>query len=70
VDAHLSDPGSFVYVDARSATTKYGHFTIYRSGSTSRTAACVVVNSAGRALFSTATAPVASGPVSSSVDPC
>ncbi len=46
----------------------FGHFTIYRSGSA--TAACVVVNSAGRARAYTATAPVASGPVSSSVDPC
>jgi prepilin-type N-terminal cleavage/methylation domain-containing protein len=70
VDAYLSDPGTYVYVDALSTTNKFGHFTIYRSGSTSRTAACVTVNTAGRARYSTATASVASGPVSSSVDPC
>jgi len=70
VDAYLSDPGTYVYVDALSSTNKYGHFTIYRSGSTSRTAACVTVNTAGRARYSTATTSVASGPVSSSVDPC
>ena len=70
VDAYL---GLFNYVAMSPlavGTTGVGHFTIYRSGSTSRTAACVTVNSAGRARFSTATAPVASGPVSSSVDPC
>ena len=70
VDAYLSDPGTYVYVDALSTTNKLGHFTIYRSGSTSRTAACVTVNTAGRARYSTATTSVASGPVSSSVDPC
>ena len=68
VDAYLSDPGTYVYVDALSNTNKYGHFTIYRSGSTSRTAACVTVNSAGRARLSTAS--VASGTVSSTNDPC
>ena len=70
VDAYL---GIHNYVALRPlavGTTGVGHFTIYRSGSTSRTAACVTVNSAGRARFSTATAPVASGLVSSSVDPC
>ena len=68
VDAHLSNPGTYVYVDARSKTTKYGHFTIYRDGS--KTAACVVVNSVGRARTSTAT--VTTGPVSpaSAQDPC
>ena len=60
VDAHLSSPGTYVYVDARSATSKYGHFTIYRSGSA--TAACVVVNSVGRARAYMAT--VTSGEVS------
>ena len=60
VDAHLSSPGTYVYVDARSVTTKYGHFTIYRSGSA--TAACVVVNSVGRARAYMAT--VTSGEVS------
>ena len=68
VDAHLSSPGTYVYVDARSETTKFGHFTIYRSGSA--TAACVVVNSVGRARASTAT--VKTGVVSSASaqDPC
>jgi prepilin-type N-terminal cleavage/methylation domain-containing protein len=68
VDAYLSDPGTYVYVDALSSTNKYGHFTIYRSGSTSRTAACVTVNTAGRARYSTAS--VATGTVSSTNDPC
>jgi prepilin-type N-terminal cleavage/methylation domain-containing protein len=68
VDAYLSDPGTYVYVDSRSKTNKFGHFTIYRSGSTSRTAACVTVNTAGRARFSTAS--VATGTVSSTNDPC
>jgi len=62
VDAHLSDPGSFVYVDARSATTKYGHFTIYRLGSTSGTTACVTIDDVGRARAWTST--------SSNSDPC
>jgi type IV fimbrial biogenesis protein FimT len=68
VDAHLSSPGTYVYVDALSKTTKYGHFTIYRSGGT--TAACVVVNSMGRARATTAA--VTSGVVSpaSAQDPC
>ena len=68
VDAHLSNPGTYVYVDARSKTTKYGHFTIYRDGS--NTAACVVVNSVGRARATTAT--LATGAVSpaSAEDPC
>ena len=60
VDAHLSSPGTYVYVDARSATSKYGHFTIYRSGSA--TAACVVITSVGRARAYMAT--VTSGEVS------
>ena len=68
VDAHLSSPGTYVYVDARSETSKFGHFTIYRDGSD--TAACVVVNSVGRARTFTAT--VTSGAVSpaSAQDPC
>jgi len=68
VDAHLSSPGTYVYVNARSETNKFGHFTIYRSGSA--TAACVVVNSVGRARASTAT--VKTGVVSSASaqDPC
>jgi type IV fimbrial biogenesis protein FimT len=68
VDAYL---GLFNYVALSPlavGTTGVGHFTIYRSGSTSRTAACVTVNSAGRARLSTAT--VASGTVSSTNDPC
>lgn len=70
VDAYLG-LYNYVAMSPRAVgTIGVGHFTIYRSGSTSRTAACVVVNSAGRALFSTATAPVASGPVSSTNDPC
>ena len=68
VDAYLSDPGTYVYVDALSTTNKFGHFTIYRSGSTSRTAACVTVNTFGRARYSTAS--VATGTVSSTNDPC
>jgi Tfp pilus assembly protein FimT len=70
VDAYL---GLYNYValsPSADGTIGVGHFTIYRSDSTSRTATCVVVNTAGRAYSSTATAPVASGPVSSSVDPC
>jgi type IV fimbrial biogenesis protein FimT len=68
VDAHLSSPGTYVYVDARSETSKFGHFTIYRDGSD--TAACVVVNSVGRARTFTAT--VTSGEVSPAPtqDPC
>jgi len=62
VDAHLSSPGTYVYVDARSATTKYGHFTIYRSGSTSGTTACVTIDDVGRARAWTST--------SSKTDPC
>jgi len=62
VDAHLSTPGTYVYVDARSATTKYGHFTIYRSDSTSGTTACVTIDDVGRARAWTST--------SSKTDPC
>ena len=62
VDAHLSSPGTYIYVDARSATTKYGHFTIYRSGSTSGTTACVTIDDVGRARAWTST--------SSKSDPC
>ena len=68
VDAYL---GIYNYVAAKPrsvGTTGVGHFTIYRSGSTSRTAACVTVNSAARARLSTAS--VASGTVSSTNDPC
>ena len=70
VDAYLGIYNYVALSPLAVGTTGVGHFTIYRSGSTSRTAACVTVNTAGRARFSTATAPVASGPVSSSVDPC
>ena len=54
VDARLSSPGNFVYMDARSTTNKFGNFTIYRSGST--TAACVVISATGRARAYTVTA--------------
>ena len=68
VDAYLGIY-NYVAVSPRSVgTTGVGHFTIYRSGSTSRTAACVTVNSAGRARLSTAS--VATGTVSSTNDPC
>jgi len=68
VDAYLSSPGNFVYVDARSNTNKYGRFTIYRSGSA--TASCIVVSDTGRARAYTAT--VTTGVVSSAEgqDPC
>ena len=68
VDAHLSSPGTHVYVDARSATTRYGYFTVYRSGSA--TAACVVVNSVGRARTSTATVTTGAVSPASAQDPC
>lgn len=67
VDAHLSSPGTYVNVDARSSSTKYGHFTIYRSGY-SKTAACVALSSAFRARSYTAT--VGTGLVSAANDPC
>ena len=65
VDAYL---GIFNYValSPGSVATGNGHFTIYRIGTT--TAACVVVNSAGRARAYTAT--VATETVSSTNDPC
>ena len=68
VDAHLSNPGNFVYMGARSTTNRFGHFTIYRDGS--KTAACVTMIDSGRARAHTATEP--SGPVSpaSAQDPC
>jgi len=68
VDAHLSNPGNFVYMGARSTTNRYGHFTIYRDGS--KTAACVTIIDSGRARAYTAT--VTTGPVSpaSAQDPC
>ncbi len=62
VDAYLSSPGNFVYLDARSETNKYGHFTIYRSGSASGTTACVTIDDVGRARAWTST--------SSKTDPC
>lgn len=68
VDAHLSSPGTYVYVDARSETSKFGHFTIYRDGSA--TAACVVVNSVGRARTSTATVTTGAVSPASAQDPC
>lgn len=67
VDAHLSNPATYLSVDARSAVTKFGHFTVYRSGY-STTAGCVTVSDNGRARFSTAT--VGSSVVSSANDPC
>jgi Tfp pilus assembly protein FimT len=68
VDAHLSNPGNFVYMGARSTTNRFGHFTIYRDGS--KTAACVTIIDSGRARAYTAT--VTTGPVSpaSAQDPC
>lgn len=68
IDAHLSSPGSYIYLDPRSSTNKYGHFTIYRSGST--TAACVILSSTGRAKAFTAS--VDSGVVgpASAQNPC
>lgn len=67
VDAHL---GLYKYtaLSPRALATGNGHFTIYRSDSSSRTAACVTVSTTGRARYSTAS--VASGSVSSSNDPC
>jgi prepilin-type N-terminal cleavage/methylation domain-containing protein len=62
VDAHLSSPGHFVYMGVRSTTTQYGHFTIYRPGSTSGTTACVTMDDVGRARAWTST--------SSKTDPC
>jgi type IV fimbrial biogenesis protein FimT len=62
VDAYLSDPGTYVYVDALSTTNKFGHFTIYRLGSTSGTTACVTIDDVGRARAWTST--------SSNSDPC
>jgi hypothetical protein len=67
VDAHLSSPGTYVNVDARSSSTKYGHFTIYRSGY-STTAGCVTFSATARAR--TYTADVSTGVVSANNDPC
>jgi len=67
VDAHLSSPGTYVNVDARSSSTKYGHFTIYRSGY-STTAGCVTFSATARAR--TYTANVSTGVVSANNDPC
>ena len=67
VDAYLGiSDGVIFFPHSRAAGN--GHFTIYRSGST--TAACVVVNPAGRARAYTAT--VATGVVSNATgqDPC
>lgn len=66
-DASLSNPSTYLSIDARSSTTKIGHFTIYRSGY-STTAGCVTVSSTGRARSSTAS--VTSGLVSPTNDPC
>ena len=68
VDAYLGIYNYVALSPLAVGTTGVGHFTIYRSGSTSRTAACVTVNTAGRARFSTAS--VATGTVSSTNDPC
>jgi type IV fimbrial biogenesis protein FimT len=67
VDAHLGVL-NYVSLNPRSQVAGVGHFTIYRSGST--TAACVTVSSTGRARASTAS--VASGVVgpTSAQDPC
>jgi len=67
VDAYLGINTSIVF-HPQSLADGFGHFTIYRSGSA--TAACVVVNSAGRARAYTAT--VATGVVSTATgqDPC
>jgi type IV fimbrial biogenesis protein FimT len=66
VDARLSSPFNYVYVDARSTTNKFGNFTIYRSGS--NTAACVTISAAGRARAYTVTA--ATGVVSTASNLC
>jgi len=66
VDARLSNPFNYVYVDARSTTNKFGNFTIYRSGS--NTAACVVISATGRARAYTVTA--ATGVVSTASNLC
>jgi type IV fimbrial biogenesis protein FimT len=66
VDARLSSPYNFVYVDARSTTNKFGNFTIYRSGST--TAGCVVISATGRARAYKVT--VATGVVSTASNLC
>jgi len=66
VDAHLSNPGNFVYMGARSTTNWFGHFTIYRDGS--KTAACVTIIDSGRARAYTVTA--ASGVVSTASNLC
>ena len=68
VDAHLSSPYNYVQMDAHSAAIKYGHFTIYRDGST--TAACIVLSPTGRARARTGT--VSTGVVSPAKeqDPC
>jgi len=67
VDAHLGVL-NFVSLNPRSQLAGVGHFTIYRSGST--TAACVTVSDTGRARASTAS--VASGVVGPTIaqDPC
>lgn len=67
VDAHLGAM-SYVHIDPRSQLTGNGHFTIYRSGST--TAACVVVSPSGRTRAITAN--VVSGVVgpTAAQDPC
>jgi len=67
MDASLSSPGTYVNLDARSSSTKYGHFTIYRSGY-STTAGCVALSATARARAYQAN--VGSGVVSPSNDPC
>lgn len=67
VDAHLPNPGNFLALSARSETSQFGHFTIYRSGY-SKVAGCVTVSSTGRARSNTDD--VSSGVVSFANDPC
>ena len=54
VDAYLG-LYNYVALSPNSVATGSGHFTIYRSGSTSGTVACVTISSAGRARAWTST---------------
>ncbi len=67
VDAHLSSPGTYANLDARSSSDKFGHFTIYRSGY-STTAGCVALSSNARARAYLADS--RTGVVSANNDPC
>ena len=66
VDARLSSPFNFLYIDARSTTYKFGNFTIYRSGSD--TAGCVTISTTGRARAFTVKAAI--GVVSTASNLC